>query len=706
MIPHPRFRAAAIVTSLLLACPFEGTAIAAPPAGFTLEAWPGDWKEICGIVPVGDGRFVAWERGGIAWMVGPDGIASVEPLLDISEEVGGWRDHGLLGLALDPDFLSNGHVYLLYVVDRHHLLYAGTTDYDPSADWYNAATIGRITRYTATAKSDLAVVDPASRQVLLGESISTGLPILHQSHAVGSLAFGTDGTLLCSMGDSASYGEVDTGGQVAGGWVTMGLQDGIIGPRQDIGAFRAQYLESLCGKILRIDPATGDGVPGNPWYQSTSPRSAPSRVWALGLRNGYRLSVTPGSGSADPAAADPGEIIYGDVGWSIREEAGIVDGPGANLGWPLFEGLDPQSGYWSTDVQHPTATNPLAGADCPSRFRFRDLLVEDGETASNPCDPAWADPLSWSGPTFDTTWAGYTGDGYLDFGGGVGEWIDFEFETTDAKPHEYAIRYANGGSTDRPIEVLLDGFVVTTLPMPPTGGWTRWSKARMLLPIPPGTHQLRLRTTINNGPNVDRLDIADRPSTPIDTTPWFTHHRPTIDWKHNGAEARVPIFDDAGAAANAFIGTAGSPVAGSAFGGNCATGGIMIRDARWPADWRGMLFADYIYGWTKLLRFDDRGVPSEVITFDGTAGPITSICHDPVSNAAIIIRFDQNPVKIIPPAPACPADLDGDGMVSGADIGLLLAGWGLPGASDLDGDGTTNGADLGLMLASWGVCAP
>ena len=46
-------------------------------------------------------------------------------------------------------------------------------------------------------------------------------------------------------------------------------------------------------------------------------------------------------------------------------------------------------------------------------------------------------------------------------------------------------------------------------------------------------------------------------------------------------------------------------------------------------------------------------------------------------------------------------DLDGDGQVSGADLGLLLAGWGEPGPTDLDGDGTTNGADLGLLLAAW-----
>jgi glucose/arabinose dehydrogenase len=682
------------------------TAAAAPPAGFTLESWPGDWSQVCGIVPVGDGRFVAWGKAGVAWMVGADGIASTEPLLDISEEVGDWREHGLLGLVLDPDYLDNGHIYLLYAVDRHHLLFHGTKNYDPAADWYNAATIGRITRYTATAESDRSVIDPSTRHILLGESITTGLPILHQSHALGTLMIGDDGTLLCSMGDSGEYGLVDTGGEVPGGWVGMALQDGIIGPRQDVGAYRAQLIDSLCGKVLRLDPETGNGVPSNPWFDAGQPRSPRSRVWATGLRNAYRMSLVRGTGSTNPAAADPGMIVYGDVGWSVREEAGIIDGPGLNLGWPLFEGLDPQNAYWDTDIENPLALNPLAAGDCPTRFRFRDLLVEEGEVASNPCDPAWLEPVNWSGPSFDTTWAGHTGDGYLDFGSGVGEWIDFDVTIPDDEPRDFAIRFANGGSTNRPVEVLVDGFVVTTFDMPPTGGWTRWSKAWMTLPLPAGDHTIRIRTTINNGPNIDRIDAPDLPFTPIDTAMWRPHHRPTIDWKHGANEARVPTLDSAGAAWFATVGQAGSPVTGSPFGGACATGGVLVDDPRWPAEYRGMYFADYVYGWIRLLRFDAAGNPESVVAFDNTAGPIVAINFDPVSGDLLAIRWDQNPIRIVPPAPACPADLDGDGQVAGGDLGLMLAGWNQPGASDLDHDGTTNGSDLGLLLSAWGVCPP
>ncbi len=51
-----------------------------------------------------------------------NGVRWPTPLIDLSEEVGDWRDYGLLGFALDPNFYVNGYIYLLYVVDYHHLL--------------------------------------------------------------------------------------------------------------------------------------------------------------------------------------------------------------------------------------------------------------------------------------------------------------------------------------------------------------------------------------------------------------------------------------------------------------------------------------------------------------------------------------------------------------------------------------------------------
>lgn len=51
-----------------------------------------------------------------------------------------------------------------------------------------------------------------------------------------------------------------------------------------------------------------------------------------------------------------------------------------------------------------------------------------------------------------------------------------------------------------------------------------------------------------------------------------------------------------------------------------------------------------------------------------------------------------------------PADLSGDGLVDGRDMGLLLSQWAADGSADLDGDETVGGADMGLLLAAWGPC--
>jgi len=60
------------------------------------------------------------------------------------------------------------------------------------------------------------------------------------------------------------------------------------------------------------------------------------------------------------------------------------------------------------------------------------------------------------------------------------------------------------------------------------------------------------------------------------------------------------------------------------------------------------------------------------------------------------------------PVNTCTADLDGDAVVNGADLGALLGAWGPAGpatSADLDRDGFVGGADLGILLGSWGPCA-
>lgn len=365
--------------------------VAQLPEDFSDQLVADNWQSIVGLTFDENGRMYTWAKHGEV-RIAENGVLVETPLLDISEEVSNWGDHGLLGFTLHPNFLSNGYYYVMYAVDRHHLLYHGTAQYDPGAMITHQASIGRVVRYTADAATNFTTTIAGSRKILIGESISTGIPLLHVSHGVGTLAFGNDGTLLITTGDGGSYAGTDLGDETANAYDNQAVIDGIISPEENVGAFRSQQINSLNGKILRIDPDTGDGLASNPFFDPMDPRAPQSRVWALGLRNPYRFIVQPGTGSHYPEDGDPGVIWLGDVGWAYWEEFNRIDQGGLNLGWPVYEGLRKRWQYHGRPFYHPLAPNPLyAAGECDQEFfYFQDLLKEDhlgpAPFFANPCD--------------------------------------------------------------------------------------------------------------------------------------------------------------------------------------------------------------------------------------------------------------------------------------------------------------------------------
>lgn len=97
-------------------------------------------------------------------------------------------------------------------------------------------------------------------------------------------------------------------------------------------------------------------------------------------------------------------------------------------------------------------------------------------------------------------------------------------------------------------------------------------------------------------------------------------------------------------------------------------------------------------------------IPAGVVAdFGGLARRVDIVeSVDSGVGAAPIVDMGAHETQV--PAPACPADVDANGTVDGADLGLLLGSWGTKGDGDLNGDGTIDGADLGLMLGAWGAC--
>src|SRR6266498_83315 len=229
----------------------DGLFAATVPPGFTETVISGPWANAVGIAFEDNGRMYVWEGTGQIWFKDP-GDANYTLLLDIHDEVGKWGDHGMLGFALDPDFRVNGYIYVFYVVDRYYLFHSGDPDYDPNANEYNAATIGRLTRYTCRSADGFRSVDPASRQT------------------------------------------TDIGGAQTGSFAPQALADGIIRPKEDVGAFRAQLVDSLNGKVLRIDSATGNGLHAHVFGRWGC---ASRFAWACGPIRVviFRPTVTPGS---------------------------------------------------------------------------------------------------------------------------------------------------------------------------------------------------------------------------------------------------------------------------------------------------------------------------------------------------------------------------------------------------------------------------
>ncbi|MEO1393970.1 MAG: DUF4347 domain-containing protein [Cyanobacteria bacterium J06634_5] len=278
-----------------------------------------DWR------PNSSQMFIA-QKGGVVEVYENGNLLST-PFIDISDQVNGTRDRGLLDIALHPDFTNNPYVYLLFTYDPPEV-FNFTGDSGPDG---NNNRAGRLIRVTADAANGYRTAVAGSEVVLLGKNstwdnfngrvnstfnftepeagklpdgsyLQDFLNADSESHTIGSVEFGTDGSLYVSNGDGASYNRVD--------------------PR----AARVQDIDSLSGKILRIDPITGEGLSDNPFYNGDADADR-SKVYQLGLRNPFRMTVDPNSG----------QLYIGDVGWTLWEEINAA-GAGANFGWPYYEG--------------------------------------------------------------------------------------------------------------------------------------------------------------------------------------------------------------------------------------------------------------------------------------------------------------------------------------------------------------------------------
>jgi glucose/arabinose dehydrogenase len=329
----------ALAAAALTIAPTAATAEPALPEGFQDSiAIPGI-EQPTNFRFAPDGRVFVAEKSGIILVYPSIDSTTPEVFADLRTDVFDANDRGLLGLALDPKFeQGRPYVYALYTYD--HILGGN----EPAPKWGQPNTTGdtcsdlnggdaclvsgRLVRLTAE-NGHAAPSAAAPAQTVLAE----GWCQQFSSHSIGDLQFGPEGDLYVSGGDGASFTSADYG-QLGTIPNTCGDPPGGYGhalspPTAEGGSLRAQNPKLLNGKILRVDPDTGEGIPTNPWGLNADPNER--RIVAEGFRNPFRFTFDP-----------KGQEIYTDnVGSSEIEEIDRFQAPPAsvyNSGWPCYEG--------------------------------------------------------------------------------------------------------------------------------------------------------------------------------------------------------------------------------------------------------------------------------------------------------------------------------------------------------------------------------
>ena len=339
-----------------------------------------------------DGRVFVAEKSGIIKVF--DSLSDTAPTVfaDLRTNVHDFWDRGLLGMALAPGFPTDPFVYVLYSYD--HILgdsapaprWGDQCPTPPGATGDGCVISGRLSRLQANGNAMTG-----SEQVLIEDWCQQ-----YPSHSIGSLAFGADGALYVSGGDGASFNLADYG-QDGSPVNPCGDPPAAVGgaqtsPTAEGGALRSQDVRTtsdptgLDGAILRVDPATGAGMPGNPFANSANLNAR--RIVGYGLRNPFRIAIRPGTS----------EVWTGDVGWSTWEELNRLvtpaDATADNFGWPCYEGDGRQGTYDALNLNlcenlYAAGSGAVVAPYYTYRHSIRSSVGRPATTARAPPRSAW-----------------------------------------------------------------------------------------------------------------------------------------------------------------------------------------------------------------------------------------------------------------------------------------------------------------------------
>ncbi len=328
-----------------------------------------------------DGRIFVAEKTGVIRVYTSLDDATPSVYADLRTNVHNYWDRGLLGMALDPDFASNGRMYVSYAYNAA----IGET----APRWVGANATNDPCPNPPGGTADGCVVsgrlsvltDGTNEQVLINDWCQQ-----YPSHSMGDIVFDAEGALIITSGDGANFNNADWGqwggtlpnttnpvtprhpcgdpGAPIGGTPSQATGEG--------GGLRSQDIRStgdplgLSGTVLRLNPANGNALSDNPGTGTLT--SNTKKIVAYGLRNPFRSTIHPVTG----------DLWLGDVGWGTWEEINRVNPDGTsvpNFGWPCREGTSFEPPGWDetnmcTGMPTPTAPvlpyqhGPALGGGC------------------------------------------------------------------------------------------------------------------------------------------------------------------------------------------------------------------------------------------------------------------------------------------------------------------------------------------------------